>query len=682
MNSVEVPKETFIVPYQKNDQFTGRVAFLDTLAAKLWKNNSPQFSHRIVLYGLGGVGKTQIALQYAHTHRDRYGNIFWVSAVNETSLLASFQDIGKRTGCVANIETLEPSEIATRVLSWLNMQERWLMVFDNLEDDSIIEKYLPYSSPLKHMVITTRDRHFDISAEGIEVDVLPVDDAIEFLLTRSKTVDTDASREEAKGIVKLLGCLPLAIEQAAAYIRQVLAQNIFKFAQRYKDVKIRLDKKPQKGIRDYKDSVATTWSMSFKLIENINRDASTLLRIMAFLDPDGIPIEFLEAGKNGVNEEFRQFLPDSERFDRALADLERFSLIKRKGIEKKSMVVIHRLVQDVVLDHMVPEIRSDMINAVITLSALAFPNWNTLQTIDNETRLKCREYQDQVLVLLSKVPLNDSTVLGSTTYRMGRFFLDEGKYKHGMDLMMKALHSFEKAETRDIRSIIRIKGHIGWVPYFLEQYEQSIGILEPHLRIAEKLLGEEDLDTLEIIENLAMSFQGEGRVEHAIDLQEKVLNVRRKVLGIKDADTLTAMHNLAGYFHSQNRFTDAMRLGEEVLQGRILLLGEDHPNTLSTMSDLGVYYGELGEVEDQLRLAERVLEASMRILGADHNETLITMYNLAIACYRYGGKSHQTLQLAQQSFEGSRRILGADHPTTKTCEALFKQLEVRWLGLS
>jgi GTPase SAR1 family protein len=227
--SLVAPRDTFIVPYQKNDQFTGRHAFLDKLATKLWKNDSPNFSYQIVLHGLGGVGKTQIALQYAHIHRDKYGNVFWVSAVSEAAILAGFQDIGKQTGCIENIGKLEPTEITARVLTWLNAQKQWLLIFDNLEDDSVVKKFMPHPSSLKHMLMTTRNQHCDMSADKVEVAVLELDEARELLLTRSNTNDTIEAQDEATRIIKLLGNLPLAIEQAAAYIREV-SKDIFKYS--------------------------------------------------------------------------------------------------------------------------------------------------------------------------------------------------------------------------------------------------------------------------------------------------------------------------------------------------------------------------------------------------------------------------------------------------------------------
>lgn len=595
--SSAAPKETFIVLYQKNDQFTGRHGFLDQLATKLWENDSPKFSYRIVLHGLGGIGKTQIALRYAHTHREKYGNVFWVSAVSEATILTGFQEIGKHTGCVENIEKLEPTEIAARVLNWMNSQKQWLLVFDNLElDDSVVKKFLPHPSSLKHMLMTTRNRHCDISAEKFEVAVLQLDEAVELLLTRSNITDTTEAREEATSVVKLLGNLPLAIEQAAAYIREV-SKDIFKFMKRYTEARLLFDKKPQKGIRDYEGSVATTWSLSFSQIEKTNTDASTLMRLTAFLDPDGILIEFLEAGRNGVTEQVQQFLPDSERFDRALGDLERFSLIKRQGTGKESIVVIHRLVQDVVIDEMSPEIRSDMTGVMIGLSDSAFPHWKSTRTIDNEDRLRCRKYQDQVLAMLSKVSSCDSIVLADIIWRIGRFFLDDGKPKEATELLIKAIGGFETVEDGRHRTILA-KAHLGRAAMEQGHPEKAIDILEPLSKIAISFLGPEDLDTFEVLSRLAWVYANHNRLEEAVNLQEKVLEAGTRLLGVDDPETLSAMIALASSYRRQNKCVDAEKLEVKVLEARTRLFGEEHPDTLVAMGNLASTYKRQNKLKD------------------------------------------------------------------------------------
>ena len=225
--------DIFMVPYMENEQFTGREALLADLCIALSEEVPKQINHRVALHGLGGVGKTQLALKYVYSHKDIYKNVYWISAVSQAALLSGFQEIGKRSGCVPEDATLKPSDIAQTVLQWLNAQEKWLLVIDNLDDVSVVKGYLPNQSLFKHILITTRNKHcYQIPAEGLEVGDLDFNDAKQLLLTSSRVNDTIETQDEAAKIVKELGCLPLAIDQAAAYIREK-SRNIFKFLPRY-----------------------------------------------------------------------------------------------------------------------------------------------------------------------------------------------------------------------------------------------------------------------------------------------------------------------------------------------------------------------------------------------------------------------------------------------------------------
>ena len=281
--------------------FTGRETLIAALCTKLGEIAPNHWNHRVALFGLGGVGKTQLALEYVYTHRDNYEFVFWISAVSEATILSSFQDIAKRTRCVPNTISMPPPEIASGVLAWLNRQESWLLVIDNLDNIEVIDNYLPEMSPGKHTLITTRNRHCDdIPAEGLEVRALEVDDAAHLLLTRAKVEQTQDIKNEAINIVRELGCLPLAIEQAAAFIREA-SNDIFSYLSSYRNNRKRHHARASKANRKYyNESVATTWHMSFNQIENENNDAIKLLQLLAFLNPDGILTDFLEAGKDGA----------------------------------------------------------------------------------------------------------------------------------------------------------------------------------------------------------------------------------------------------------------------------------------------------------------------------------------------------------------------------------------------
>src|SRR5277367_2298012 len=183
--------EKFKVPYQRNMNFVGRENLLTTLHAKLSDEVPNSWNHRVALYGLGGVGKTQLALEYVYLYKGDYERVYWISAVSKATLLSGFQEIAERTRCVSRIKNLNPSDVANRVLEWLNIQNCWLFVIDNLDDVDVIDGYLPEQSLTRHTLITTRNPYCDhIPAEGLKVGELEVDDAAKLLLTRSKIGET------------------------------------------------------------------------------------------------------------------------------------------------------------------------------------------------------------------------------------------------------------------------------------------------------------------------------------------------------------------------------------------------------------------------------------------------------------------------------------------------------------
>ena len=347
--------DKFKVPYQRNPNFTGRRNLLATLRAKLCDIVPGAWNHRVALYGLGGVGKTQLALEYVFSHKDDYERIYWISAVSEATLFSGFQDIAERTQCVSGIKNLNVSQVAKKVLEWLNVQDNWLLVIDNLDQIEVIDGYLPDQSPDRHILITTRNPYSDhIPAEGLKVGALEVDDAMKLLLVRSKlgaAGETPEAKAEAAEIVKELGYLALAIEQAAAYIREA-SRDLFKFLPNYRKDRKTHHSRLSKGNRTYyTGSVSTTWHLSFEQIEKNNNDASKLLRLLSFLNPDGILTDFLNAGKEGLNSELKEIVSGDRRFCEALANSNGSLSSDAKGIASSGeRITIHRLVQTVIKD--------------------------------------------------------------------------------------------------------------------------------------------------------------------------------------------------------------------------------------------------------------------------------------------------------------------------------------------
>ena len=204
------------------------------LKAKLFDIAPKHDNHRIALYGMGGIGKTQCALGYVYANRDGYDRIYWIPAVDRSSLLSGYQTIAKAAR-LDYLQNASPIEIANEVLLWLRQQSNWLLVIDNLDDINVANDLLPENGAQKHTIITTRNPNAEgIPAKPFEVPLLDLNDSIDLLSTLSKIkIQPDSPEEhQAAEIVRKLGYLPLAIEQAAAYVREVTV-NFSAFLEEY-----------------------------------------------------------------------------------------------------------------------------------------------------------------------------------------------------------------------------------------------------------------------------------------------------------------------------------------------------------------------------------------------------------------------------------------------------------------
>ena len=295
-----------MVDHQRNPHFTGRDDLLARLREELLDAKTKRFNHRIAIYGLGGVGKTQIAIEYAYRYGKEYNSIFWISAVDQAALLSGFEKIAKRTICSITLNQ-KPETIAKAVLAWLRQEKGWLLVMDNLDDISVAEGYLPGMGTNGHTLITTRNPDcLQFQAEGIEIPVLQKYEAINLFYLRSDIQNIETSSADyfyISNIVDELGCHALAIEQATAFIR-CSRMDVSKFLSIYKASRTDLLKRISPGIGQYKMSVYATVQLSFGKVEKMKygERAMKLLHLLAFLNPDGILMEFLEEGGEGLGD--------------------------------------------------------------------------------------------------------------------------------------------------------------------------------------------------------------------------------------------------------------------------------------------------------------------------------------------------------------------------------------------
>jgi len=665
---VPLASHHFMVPYVKNERFIGRDNLLAQLFEKLREQKPYEYNHRVALYGLGGVGKTQTALAYVYANRTCYDSIFWISGTSKASLLSDFQRIAILTKCTADGTNTDPLQGVKEVHAWLEKQTSWLLIIDNLDDIKVIPGFLPMNDTKKHTIITTRNPDSEgIPAQGLEVGLLDPADAV-FLSTLSKiTIKDTLESKQAYQIVQELGYLPLALEQAAAYVREV-AGTFATFLEDYTNIHKDIHKWIPHGNRPYySHSVATTWSMSFKIVRNNHPQSAALFQLLSFPNPDGILIDLLVAEAEVLDQDMQKVVSNQIDRAKALLELEKFSLLKWDRQNKA--LVIHRLVQRVVQDEISDADLETLSVTIVELCGRLFP-----QDWENENRALCRICLGQVMTPLFCLEGTLRTRNSATTrvrwskimYRVGQFLMADGKLSDSERFSSKAVEFNTEVLGEDHSDTLMSMNSLAETYWTQGRTEEA---LQLHKRVLEKrrrILGEDHPDTLESMDNLAVTYSTQGRTEEALRLHEQVVEKRRHILGEDHRDRLTSMNNLAMAYKAQGRKEDCTRLNEEVLEKRRRTLGEDHLQTLISMNNLALAYCAQRRMEDSTGLVEQVLEKRRRILGEDHPDTLTSMNNLATVYLAQVGRMNDAARLLEHVLERRRRILDEDHPDTVT----------------
>jgi len=383
------------VPYARNTFFTGRDDLLTRLHAALQVQNAVAVGHPQGISGLGGVGKTQLALEYAYRYRDDYALIAWISADSRQALVVSLMELADRLGLPERHE--QDQQVVVQALwRWLRLHSGWLLIFDNMDDLSLAESWLPGTGP-GHLLVTTRARALGRFAGRLDVPTMDPQTGAFLLLRRAALLPLEARLDEASSedvhtacmISQELGGLPLAIDQAAAYI-QALACPLEEYLQRYQQRRLALLQVRQAHNPDYPASVATTWSLSCEKVTRLNPAAAELLTLCAFLAPDAIPEELLVHGSPHLGDLLAPATADPIQLDAACKAALSFSLIARE--QETETITMHRLVQMVIRDGLHQEMQALWVERVMRAIHAALPD------IDAAAQHELRIYVPHLLV--------------------------------------------------------------------------------------------------------------------------------------------------------------------------------------------------------------------------------------------------------------------------------------------
>lgn len=600
--------------------FTGRDDVLKRIHEALATSGTAALKQRQAISGLGGIGKTQTAIEYARLHKDQYKAVLWAVAESRESLLSDFVAIATVLNLPErNIQ--DQSQTVRAVKRWLETNTEWLLILDNADEPAIIEEFLPEHAK-GHILLTSRAQVFDSIGilNPIELEEMTPGDARDFLIKRTGRPNLEADEARAlEELAKELDYLPLALEQAGAYIKE-LRSSFQDYLASYKRRGLALLEKGHPTGK-YPKSVRTTWSLNFQQVEQSSPAASDLLRISAFLNPDRIPNELISGGATELGSELSAALAhvdtDPIVLDELMQPLIQYSLIHRD--RKSKTYDIHRLVQAVLRDGMDEATKRLWIERTVKAVAHAFPDVDSidLSQWDSIERLLPHAQACAELILTNNLELLEAAHLLNLT----------GRYVHIRGRLQTAEVLYAKA-----------------------------------LAIRETLLGSEHPDVASSLHNQAWLLSDQGKYEEAEPIYIRALTIRKDILGIAHVHVANTLGELGNLYHEQSRYSESAHALHEALKIRENLLGTGHPNVAASLRDIASLYIEQGKITEAESFLNRALTITEQALGREHFQVAIILNSLGIIYNR-----HSKLAQAEAFFLRSiliyEKIFGTNYPT-------------------
>ncbi|KAK6822874.1 kinesin [Apiospora arundinis] len=709
------PKPTILIPFNRDRDFVSR----DTILSQV-HNLCSEPASRTALIGLGGVGKSQIAIEYAYRVREEQSSdtwVFWVHASSAARYEQGFRDIADylklpgRSNPQTNIFRL--------LYNWLRSEKsgKWVLILDNVDDASFLlhrpadqgdgqgsdsgnqshnQPLVSYLPCWQHGSILITSRNRDAAIKLVEPDsvitVGPMDRADALSLVEKKLrlnpQDTQNDIRAAESLVETLEYMPLAIVQATAYIahkapRCSVQQYVETFTRndKKKVTLLNYDSGQLRRDREAKNSIIITWQISFEHIREMRPTATDMLSVMSFCDRQSIPQCLLwpSDGENGTSESIgsnsesnlswdedydsgestdRDAESSSNWDDEFEGDIAILRDYSIISVNENNTFTMHRLVQ--------------LATRRWTETTGQQERWKTSFICRLDSQLPYAEYENwatwqtllpHVLLAATQRPEDEKSLyrLSSIRYKASWYLMETGRWnesqKMAEDVVEYAIKTFGRAHMNTLRATnIVARAHLS-----NGQWATAEALFRQRLEFEKELYEVDHSGTLFAMTNLAGALVGQGRWGEAQELQAQVLKRYKEKLGTDHPDTVGSMHNMAWTLCNQGRLEEANEIAMQVMGIRKAKFGTDHPDTLNSMNTLAVILGRRGRLEEAEKLDIQVLESRKETLGADHPHTLGSLHNLALVVKDLG-RDDEAISLMEQCVRLGKDRLGIEHP--------------------
>jgi tetratricopeptide (TPR) repeat protein len=689
---------------QRNKNFTGRVEILDRLRQDLRQKSVGSNAVTAVLphalRGMGGVGKSAVAIEYAWRYRSEYDLVWWIPADQPALVRSSLAALAGRLGLQASTP-LGIEAAASAVMNALRAGQpyrRWLLVFDNADRPEDLNEIIPSDAP-GDVIITSRNHRWESVVDTVTVDVFTRPESTAFLIRRVAA----KGNSEAKGISEVdagrlaeeLGDLPLALEQAAA-LQAETGMSVDEYLRLLREQTrqvLAVNRSPE-----YPLSMTAAWKVSVAKLSEQLPQALELLRCCAFFGPEPIPRDLFH---RGLGVRLDDLLNSPILLARVIAELGRFALLRIEGRN----LVIHRLIQALLRDELAPEEQAEYRHEVHVILAKTVPQdpddtrqWPRFDELvahvssrapdlarcgDPEVRdlalrmvryltqsgdhASARQLAEQFITRWTlDLGDDDADVLGMQRL-LGDAFREMGRYTESYALSEAALrraqrklgerHRITMILNRSLAADLRARG----------DFAGARAVDEESLRIHEQVLGADDPQTWRVMNNLAIDYSLTSDYSQSLDLHQRAYQLRNQAAsGVSASDVVTSWGGLARALRQCGRCTEACDLGEDALSYSQARLGAEHFLTLRIAKDLCIARRWSGtDPEAAVALGQEIYDLSQRLFPGqpDTLAAAVSLVNLK----RAEGKPEAVLELAEATLAQYAAVYGQDHPYTLGC---------------
>jgi tetratricopeptide (TPR) repeat protein len=690
------------VPY-RNPYFTGREAELQQLHAELTASGAAVLRHPpAALFGMGGVGKTQIATEYAHRFVNEYEVVWWVRSDQEDNIQSSLVALGTRLQ-LPNVSPADRDRSLTLVIDALQSgrpYQRWLIIFDDVRQPEQLTRYVPRNG---HVIVTSRvsEWHTVLNTDGIEVKEFPRPETVKFLRDRvpqlAQAGDADVDR-----LASVLGDLPLAAEHAAAYLQQMgspVTEYIAAFEQNAHELFAQ-----EADMYATSRVVSTTWSVTQN---QLSPEARELFQLLAFFAAEPIADEILLPGGVAFDpplpEPLQRALRARADLKRAQRELARFSLITLYG--QRNVSVLHRVVQAVTkarIEKDNPALARTLREAVYTLLAASGPDSPERQendpayersvphliptgALDSDNERLRALIINQVLRLRLRAGVHEALALGEPALAIWRSQPDNiqtlalsvevawclratGRLQEAYDIDADALQRLREHHGEENETYLDCARGVGDDLRYLGRYDEAYDLETGLIPKFDEVFGPGRGQPLSARNNVAVDMRCTGRHAEALELDTYVLRERLQRYGATERSVLSSRFGYAVDLRQLGRYEDALQSAQELVA--VHTAGNTPWNSFRLLSykALSVSLRRAGYYAEARDVAEDTYRRYVGYAGPDNSDTL-SMGTVLMCDRRMCEDLAGAQSLGEDMVAGWTRILGADHPSVLNAKA-------------